>query len=231
VQTHYFPQRRLGDYVNKAFEKIADELTKMGIIIYSASLLASETSEWEENPKTGYTEWNLLVGSVFDDWCKNNIIVLAEVDKDKGVKIYPYFFDYLGRKYSFDEVSLKKFLQTLRKKPSDEWIKSLGWEEDKDIISIDNKYVWSSIEKMEVEEAINKHLKEIDYALLTEIKFDERNGKVRLIYTILKTPNPLKTLRVPRKIKFASFDLMKERVYSENNKVVVEYKKEEKCGI
>jgi hypothetical protein len=231
AQGHFFSQRKLGEFVNRAFDAIADQLTKMGITIYSASLLSSESDEWDENPKEGKTEWNLLIGTILDDWAKSNIVVMANVEKDK-VKIYPYFFDYLGRKYSFDEITIRKYLQSLRPKPSSDWVKALGWEQDKDLIEIDNKVIWASTEMNEVQDAFQTHLKEVEvedtgsYAMLSEIKFDERNGKVKVVYTLPKNFKGM--LKIPKKIKFASYSLKRDKILElGDGKIEIEYIKEE----
>lgn len=223
IGAHFIARRNKFAFTDKILEKICEELRKMNFIVHHASLLEVETEEWSEEPKGGYTEWHLKVGSLYSD-TKANIIVKAE-KKGEDVIIYPYFFDLLGRKYSFDEVSLKKFIGELREKPTDIWIEPLGWEEDEDLIKIDNKYVWSSVNKSFLEEKFKERFKEvrsnIGWLYLKRINFEEDGFSC--IYGKIKEGS-VKSIDVPKLVIIRGDKFRRGGIEEEKMEVKVKYK-------
>lgn len=232
LEAHYKIQRDKNPVALKIFDKISDEFYKMGFIVENASVVDVDSDEWEE-VKKGEAEFILVVSSPLGVFSKRGLIVRGLLRDDGEVVVHPYFWDFLGNKYSLDTITLNSFLGVKKEKLSDEWLEVLTPDEQKDEIEIlksDKLYVLSA-----VKDKFNELYKEVEYdgmrLLLEDVSYDEELDKIKVVYSVYKGSSFLRKASfwvsfVPKRIVYGDVVLVLDDLRVSENKVIVCYDEE-----
>lgn len=134
LEAHYKIQRNKNPIAEKIFDKISEELMKIGAVINTASVLSVESDEWGIDVNNGEAEFVLDISFPEYLLSKRSIIVKGVLHNGEVI-VHPYFYDFLGRKYSLDSAVLREYVKGMREKLSDEWLEGM-FKSDKEMENV-----------------------------------------------------------------------------------------------